>query len=265
MTRPELVAILSDLVRRSAISLADARAVLTAFDSGQLTDMPLPAAQGEQEENSWFLALALLLLLLGSKTVGILTAAQGLRAQELLRTQYEAQVGQLAASVASGGSIATWQAGMQTATAQYARQMAIAGAGTLPKPSVRTAVDTELRGQWSYLAAFAVTLIAGKIAGKLMSEAAIRSRSVLYGQTGWGAFARGAEPVAGTGWIVHYQARDDDSTCAECSEAERSGPYAYGSNFPRPGEICRGRGRCRCKLKYEYNPAAYARLTRRAA
>ncbi len=263
MTRPELVAILSDLVRRSAISLADARAVLTSFDNGTLTDLPLlPPAE---DVNRWIMALALLLLLLGSTTVGTLNDAQRTRAQELLRVQYEAQVATLAAYVAAGGAVATWQAGMQTATAGYARQMAVAGAGTLPKPAVRATVDAQLRGQWGFLAAFAVTLIAGKIAGKLTSEAAIRSRAVLYGQTGWGAFARGAEPVAGTGWIVNYEARDDDSTCPECSEAERRGPYAYGTNFPRPGEICRGRGRCRCKLRYEYNPTVYARLTGRKA
>ncbi len=259
MTRPELVAILSDLVRRSAISLADARAVLTAFDNGTLTDLPFLAPA--EDDNRWIVALALLLLLLGSTTVSTLSAAQRTRAHELLRVQYEAQVATMAASVAAGGAVATWQAGMQTATAGYARQMAVAGAGTLPKPAVRAAVDAELRGQWGFLAAFAVTLIAGKIADKMMSEAAIRSRAVLYGQTGVGSFWRGSQPAAGDGWITHYDALDDDGTCGKCSEAERNGPYIMGSNHPVPGSVCLGRGRCRCSLRYEYNPAVYSRLT----
>ena len=257
MTRPELVAILADLVSRKAITLADAQAVLAAFDNGTLTDLPLLAPA--EDDNRWIIALALLLLLLGSTTVGTLNAAQRTRAQELLRTQYETQVGTLAATVSAGGAVAAWQAGMQTTIANYSRQMAVAGAGTLPKPAVRAAVDTELRGQWGFLAAFAVTLIAGKV----MSEAAIRSRAVLYGQTGVGSFWRGAQPAAGTGWITHYDALDDDGTCSPCSEAERNGPYIMGSDHPVPGSVCLGRGRCRCKLRYEFNPTVYARLTGR--
>lgn len=263
MTRPELVSILSDLVRRKAITFADAQAVLAAFDSGALTDLPLPAPT--EDDNRWAMAVALLMLLLGITTITALNAAQGQRAQELLRAQYEAQVGMLAATVAAGGTVAEWQAGMQMAVAVYARQSAVAGAGTLPKAEVRAEVDSQLSVQWGYLAAFAVTLIAGKIADKLMSEAAIRARAVLYGQTGVGAFWRGAQPAAGIGWITHYDALDDDGTCFRCSEAARNGPYVMGSNHPVPGSVCLGRGRCRCRLRYEYNPAVYQRLTRRAA
>lgn len=259
MTRAEFAAILFDLVRRGAIAESDALTVLDRFDAGELTDLPAMITQ-QQDNNEWVLALVFVLALVGGSTVRTLSSAQKRRAQRLLRLRFEDTVSQLATGVTSGGLVADWQRSMQTVITDYAQHMAVAGAGTLPRATVQSAVNAQLAGQWPYLTAFAVTLTVGRLVGNMLSEATIAARSTLYGATGWGAYWRGAEPE-GYGQIVYYDAVDDAGTCGPCTDAERGGPYLVGSNYPRPGEVCLGRGRCRCTLRFVYDPEVYKRLT----
>lgn len=257
MTRAELSAILSDLVRRNAITLDDARATLARFDAGGLTDLPLSATQQERDDNSWVIAVALLLFLLSGSTRRTLNAQERRRAQRLLRAQYESRVALLAASVASGGSVVTWQAGMQSAVAGYTRQMAVAGAGTLPRATVQAAVDANLAAQWSYLATFAVQVLARSISERPMSEAWISQRGRRYGATGWGAFFQGQGSVASPGYVDVWVTRDDGHVCPVC--APRHQRYFLPTQGPWPGPDCLGD--CRCQRIPEYLPNVYADLT----
>lgn len=267
MTRTELAAILVEMVGRNTLSAADARLTLTRFDAGELTDLPLSAAElaEAQDDDRWLIAVALLALLLRTTPGRTLSASERKRAQGLLDRQYGMRVAQQARSVASGGKIATWQTEIQTTISTHARQMAVAGASGLPRTAVQAEVDSLVSGQWGYLAGFGVALMVGRVVGRPLSEAAIAARSLLYGGVGTGAYWRGVEPTPGYGQIVHYDSRDDDATCGPCSEAERRGPYLVGSAYPRPGEVCLGRGRCHCQLRFEFNPSVYARLTGRGS
>ena len=259
MTRAELSAILTDLVARHAITPKEAAATLARFDSGDLADMPtLPPAQ---DENRWVLALALLLLLIGGNTRQPLTNQQRDRARNLLRLNFEHNVAHLAARVAGGGSVADWQGAMQGTITDYAHQMAVAGAGTLPRQQVRDSVDERLAEQWGYLAGFAVTVAAKKTTEQPMSLVAIAARAGLYGAAGWASWFVGNEQDANAGYVCNYISRDDRGTCGPCSEAERNGPYLP-SQGPYPGSVCLGAGNCRCERVTVYDPEAYARLTR---
>jgi hypothetical protein len=258
MTRAELSAILSDLVRRAAITLADARATLARFDAGALTDLPLSATQQESHANSWVLAVALLLFLLGGHTRRTLNALERKRAQRLLRAQYEAKVAQMAAAVAVDGLVATWQAGMQSAVADYARQMAVAGAGTLPSVAVQTAIEDRLTGQWPFLAAFAVQILARAIGGRPMSEAWINQRARKYGgPTGWASFFQAEGSRAMPGYVDVWVTRDDHFVCPNCSPRHQK--YFMPGKGVMPGDDCYGD--CRCKRIPEYLPNIYADLS----
>lgn len=259
MTRVELSAILSDLVHRHAITLEEARATLARFDSGDLTD--LPVATPAEDSNRWVLALAMVLFFMKGNTHRPLSTDRRKRAQKLLRRRYEAEVSQLAAAVVAGATISEWYANMQTVISDYARTMAVAGAGTLPRTKVQKAVDDQLDEQWPYLTGFATEILARQQGERAMTEAAIAARSKLYGSVAYGAFWRGAEPDAGFGQIVYYRSLDTGSTCSPCSQAARNGPYLVGSSYPRPGEICLGGSRCRCTLEFVTDPEMYNQLT----
>jgi hypothetical protein len=90
-----------------------------------------PVVQEESSLDEWLIAWALLLLLLNANANRVLTITQRLRARTLLRANYEQSVQGLANSV-SGGAMAAaeWTTQMQLAYGGYARQMAVAGAGT---------------------------------------------------------------------------------------------------------------------------------------
>lgn len=259
MTRDELASILTDLVARHAITPEEAAATLARFDAGDLADMP--TSPPAQDDNRWALALALLLLLVNGSTRRPLTTQQRNRARAMLRLNYEHNVAQLAVTVAASGAVAQWQAGMQDTITSYAHQMAVAGAGTLPRQQVRDSVDEQLAGQWGYLAGFAATVAAKKQSEQPLSLAAIAARAVLYGSVGWAAYFMGSEQDANAGYVVNYIARDDRSTCGPCSEAERNGPYLPGQG-PYPGSVCLGSGNCRCERVTVYDLEAYNRLTR---
>lgn len=212
----------------------------------------------ESDKEAWIVALAIVLLLLNIKTVRPLTLTQQKRARVLLRAKFEADALRLAVAVA-GGAIATarWKEQMQATIEEYARQMAAAGAGTLPDVATRAKVDARLQEQQPYLERFA-----GVVAAGVMSAIAIAARAKLYGGVGWGAYWTGAENAISRqrGQIVYYTARDDRGTCGPCNAAQRTSPYRAGTNHPVPGSVCLGGGLCRCELRFEYNPTVYAQL-----
>lgn len=211
-----------------------------------------------EDPNRWPLARALVSRILNVPTIRPLNTQQRVKARDLLSVQYESNTRILAADVSAGQTVDSWYASMREIIGSYARQMATAGAGTIPRQPVRDAVDRNLSGQWGYLDRFAEVLDAGRRFGNMLSEAAIAARSMLYGSTGIGAWWRGAEPVR-SGVVVYYIARDTGNTCSNCSAAASNGPYDA-SLHPYPGEVCLGGSRCRCTLRYEHNPDLAAQI-----
>lgn len=249
MTRVELSSILADLISRGAITADEAAEVLREYDDGALTDVLLPATQ-PQADNRWVLALTLLLFLLNG------SLRQSARGRLLLRQQFENRTSQLAAQLVAGGTVTAWQNGMSSSIDLYARQMAIAGAGKLPSAATQRAVDERLSGQGAFLAGFAVALLVGRLANRMMSEAAISARSKLYGGTGWGAYYQGQGYGAIAGYVDKWITRDDKIVCSKCRP--RHNQYYLPGVGIMPGWDCLGT--CRCQRVREFNPQAYAAL-----
>lgn len=214
--------------------------------------------QPKRNNDDWLAAWVLVLLLLGANAAQTLSLAQRKKARTLLRSKFNEDALRLAEGV-TGGSIAVaqWQGLLALASGDYARQMAVAGAGTLPDAAVQEAIGVQVAEQLPFLDSFAALVATGAL-----SVAAVAARSKMYGAVGWGAHWQAAEQsvVNADGMIVHYIARDDGRTCSPCFGAERNGPYRAGSNHPVPGSVCRGGGFCRCELRFETNPEIYARL-----
>jgi hypothetical protein len=254
MTRSELRAILTDLLIKNVITVEAMALILQQYDEGTLTDLPVSATK-QDDNDGWLLALALLALLLNGADITAMSQAERTRARDLLRRQYQTKTRRLAAGVAAG-SIRDWQTGMKESIELYARQMAIAGAGGLPSTATRQATDGRLSSQWSFLTRFAVTLLAGRFAGQMMSEAAIAARSNLYGGTGWGSYYLGQGDRPNRGYVDQWITQDDGRVCDRCAPRHRR--YFLPNGGPMPGWDCRGD--CRCERVRIYNPQIYAQL-----
>lgn len=254
MTRSELSAILTDLLIKNVITVEAMALILQQYDAGTLTDLPVSATK-QDDNDGWLLALALLALLLNGADITAMSQAERTRAQLSLRRQFEGKTQGLASGVISG-SIRDWQTGMVDAIELYARQMAIAGAGGLPSTATRQATDGRLSSQWSFLTRFSVTLLAGRLIGQMMSEAAIIARSNLYGGTGWGAYYLGQGENASYGYVDQWITRDDRRVCSRCAPRHRQ--YFLPGRGPMPGWDCLGS--CRCRRVRIYNPQIYASL-----
>lgn len=264
MKRSELLAILTELVRRNAITIEEAQLVLNRFDAGDLEDVPLPSsADGllSGTYDDWIAALALVLVMMSGSPGRTLSNLERKKAQKLLRSQFEASTTRLGFGIVEGAiAITTWQRGMQTALSNYSRQMAVAGAGKMPSVVTQSVIEEKLAEQWSYLQRFATQIMVGKVANSQMSDMAVISRSTLYGGAGWGSYFIANEEQGGVGWVANYISLDDRRTCSPCVDAARGGPYLLGQG-PMPGTICLGGGACRCRRETVYDPVAYARLS----
>lgn len=266
MPRRELAAILSDLVRRKAITLAEARAVLARFDRGQLDSLPLSEDTDEQEQGDfrnfhrWTIAYLLVLLLVNGNTLQRpLSTLQRTRARKELRSNFEGRMSVLAGSVASGQlPIGQWQTEMRKSIAGYARQMASAGAGQLTGVDVQNRIDAHLKLQWPYLRGFATQILARQIGERPMSEAWIAARARKYGGTGWSAYFAGQGSVATPGYVDVWLSRDDPHVCFLCSPRHQT--YFLPSVGPYPGDPFACLGECRCVREPEYIPNIYADL-----
>lgn len=211
--------------------------------------------QQKKDDDKWLIAWILLLLLLGAKAVRGLTPAQQRRTRMLLRDKFNGDVARLAAAITSGAiTLDVWQTSLATASGDYARSMAVAGAGKLPSAAVQDSVETSLAAQEPFLSGFAEAIAVGGL-----SVAQITARSVLYGAAGWAAHWMATESVQQDYTVVFYEARDDRRTCGPCLDAERGGPYRVG-RAPLPGSICRGGGYCRCNLRYVVDRAVWESL-----
>lgn len=288
MSRADLVLHLAALVARHAITQAQAQRLLAAFDAGELDEGDLPStAEPQHDRNDWLLALAVILLLTGGNTTRKLSTAKRRQARITLRSGYQATVQQLAVGVTSGAlAIGAWQSAMQVNIAGYARQMAVAGAGTLPSGATQAAVEAKLAQQWPFLQTFAVqiaatqagvaarhvgatvvpTVTGGPISavavaaqapkGGPISALAIAARGNQYGGVGWGSFFAGQGNDAGYGIVDVWFTRDDGHVCPRCGP--RHGQYFQVGVGPYPGWDCFGS--CRCERRPEYLPEIYVQL-----
>lgn len=267
MDRDDLKLLLTDLITRGRISEADAARVLALFDSGEFVPSDLPAQ--EDSGNEWLLGLVAVLLLTGGNTTTKLSAARRRQARNTLRSGFEADTLRLARGVtgAPGGgaghplNVTAWQQQTWSSLVAYTRQMAIAGAGTLPTASTLAMVEAHLAEQWPYLQRFASELMARQATGKALSEAAINARARLYGGTGWGSFYLAQGQDAGAGVVDVWYTRDDRFVCPRCAPRHRQ--YFLPGQGPYPGFDCLGS--CRCERRQEYNAEIWQELTGRRA
>lgn len=214
--------------------------------SDALLDVPI-AEPKQDDKDVWIVAWAVVLLLMNGNANRSLSPSQRRRARSLLRIKFEMDALRYAERIAAGSiSPDEWREGVRAIMTGYARQMAVAGAGTMPALPVQQAIAAKLEEQEPYLARF------GALVGTL-SVAAIAARTRLYGGTGWGA---------GDGVVEQWISRDDRATCRVC--APRHGQYYLPGQGPMPGLDCLGGGACRCERRPEQNLEMYAQLGGRA-
>lgn len=185
-----------------------------------------------------------------------------------LQTVYEGQARAMATALVEGRiTVAQWQLGMEGAIQSHMiQQMSVGGGSTVLTPRQWADVQRIMGEQNAYLSRFADTIALRQGQGAPLSEAAIASRSELYGGPVRGmAYGELESAMLADGMLtpdfaVYYVSRDDPRVCVACLEAQRRGPYRIGSDHPRPGTICYGRSRCRCNLEYRYEPEVARRL-----
>lgn len=265
MTRDELLVFLARCVRDRLITERRAAELLLAFDNGTLNPAELP----EQEDSNLLpvllLSTALLMRLLrrfGYSTrqpLVIPHVAVG-ALKEALRLEFQARARVLAATLAGTDNIAAWQAAMANLIKQNMIENAIVGAGRALSAAEVVGLEHLALEQMAFLARFADEIALSRMMGAMMSEAMIGARSELYGRMGLALSSYFTEQAGdyGPGWIVEYQAHDDENTCSACLAAE--GEYLP-TEGPQIGEVCYGGMRCRCSRIARYDPVAYARLT----
>lgn len=225
--------------------------------SDALLDAPPVTEQDDSDE--WIIAWIVVLLLLGANAARPLTLTQRRRARDLLRVAFEDGALRWAQRVTAGQIDAlAWHDGVATMIADYARQQAVAGAGTMPDAATQEFVRQQVAEQRPFLDGFAAAIAAGAL-----SLAAIASRTKLYGSAGWAAHWVAQGSTAPTYAVELWVARDDRNTCAPC--AALNGKYFLPGQGEMPGSVCRGGGLCRCERRQVIDRAIWQRLTGRSA
>lgn len=222
--------------------------------SDALTDT-VPVEQDDR--NEWLIALVIVLLLINGNANRPLSPAQRKRVRDLLRIKFEMDATRNAVRVTNGLPVDEWQLAVGAMVADYIRQMAVAGAGTLPSAAVQQAAFAEIQRQAPFLAGFASAITQG------MSQGAIAARTKLYGAPGWAMYHVAQGSIAGDGIVEQWISRDDRNTCAVCSR--RSGQFYLPGVGPMPASDCYGFGACRCERIQIYDPQMWARLSGRRA
>lgn len=258
MSRDELAAVLADLVARKVLTEAEAVRIMALFDAGEFVPFDLPLVP--EDDDAWLLGFAALLLLTGDNATQPLSRAKRRQTQSRLRQGFNSQMQQLGQQVATGRiPISAWQQQVYQVTTTYTRQMAIAGAGTLPGAVTQQQVNALLASQWDFLVRFGLDMQARQAVERPLSVAQIAQRSRMYGGVGWAAYFMGQGEDAGWGDVERWQSRDDGATCRIC--AGLHGRHFLPGQGPMPGIDCVAGGACRCQRVPEHNPQVYQRLT----
>lgn len=216
-------------------------------------------ASPDDNRDAWLAALVIVLLLVNGNANRPLSLTQRARARKLLRVGFEDEALRLAQRVASSQlDTAAWRAAVERVIAEYARQQAVAGAGTLPDGGIRQQAAQEIERQRPFLDSFAAAIAAGGL-----TVAAIAARTKLYGASGWALHWQAQGSTAPDYAVDLWVARDDNRTCSVCSSY--SGRYFLPGQGPLPGVDCLGRGHCRCERRQVIDRAIWERLTGRRA
>lgn len=224
--------------------------------SDALLDAP-PVTTEQDDSEAWIIAWAIALLLVNGNANRVLSATQRSRARGLLRVKFEDDALRWAQRVAAGQvTPEAWRVGVGSMVADYARQMAVAGAGTMPDAVVQAQVRREIANQDSFLDRFG-----GLVAAGALSVAAMAARTRLYGSAGWGLFWKAQERDARDYEVALWISRDDNRTCSLC--APRNGQYYLLGQGPFPGLDCLGAGACRCERRRVVDRQVWERLTGR--
>lgn len=260
--RNEFIAWLSRLVADGVITDDEAAQMLREFDRGERQwDAPLPLSTAIQGGDSIDEAamLAVLLALLGGRRFPSITASHAnLQLINGVQTAFEREGYRLAAELTSGRMPLTqWQAAMLR-NLQTQGGAAVALATQTRGVRLTGRLENALRLQSAYLSRFADSL-----ALKPQSEAAVGSRSALYGNFIRSLYYEENEAAHASalpdGWIVQWNSQDDRHTCPLC--IERDGvTWLPASAHPVPGQPGVCFGRCRCWLEYVYDTERWRAL-----
>lgn len=221
--------------------------------SDALLDAPRVQEQNDNEE--WMLAWTIVFLLLGANAARQLTATQRKRARDLLRVRFEDAALRNAQRIIAGQlDIDAWQATVTGDIADYTRQMAIAGAGTLPSAPVQEVARQEIQRQAPFLTGFAAAIVAGGL-----SIAQIAARTKYYGKSPWGVYFVAQGSAARDYTVDRWVTRDDNRVCSNC--APMHGRYFLPTEGPWPGWSCLGV--CRCERVQVVDRERWQRLSGR--
>lgn len=275
-----LIALLAQLVADGQITEEQAAGVLLTWrEIADLdTILPLPLAEAIQEEPTDDAAiLAILLAVLGARAAGARRSADILArlapqyrrpVVDMIQDYHAAAAAELAEELTDGRiSLSQWQRRIRTLNQQTTRTLAQMGAGLRVGQLEERIAGAQLT-QAAYLQRFAEQIAAGQIAARFpqlfpagpaaLTLAQIAQRAAMYSGAGRAIYFEGADLEAERpGWVVRYEARDDDHTCSPCRDAEG---YYFPGDGPYPGEVCLGGGACRCVRISEYDPERYAQL-----
>lgn len=246
MDRDTLLDLLARAVMDGTITEDEARALLAAYDAGELPEIALPLPTAEAVRG------------LSAVEIGVGATLFALTRRGIV-DWFDGEAARLAPGA---GELARWHADMARIVRAHLAAQHMAGAG---KPEIASAerprLDAVAVTQTAFLARFADTMAIAQLRRAPLSDAAVAARSTLYAGAGYAEGFRAQESrIDATGWVFDYRARDDGHTCSACLAAELGGPYLAGAG-PMPGETCRGYGHCRCTRVARYDTKAHAALS----
>lgn len=275
----QLLQLLERLLADGDITEAQAEAIYRYWQAqppGELARiLPLALSAGvgplRDQERDKYTAL----LLAYAAADGVTTRRARIAAANRVQDAHAEQSAQLVRDFeARRVSLAEWQSRQRLLNASALAALSTLGSLRGTAALQRRIAEIE-RQQAAYLQRFADQLSAGRLAAAVEDDdrrgvlalwaawgaAYLARRAASYSGVGRGVFfaaLEGSGAEAGPGWVIRYEARDDDRTCSRCADAQ--GYYLPGDG-PMPGEICYGGGACRCERIAVYDPAMYAQLT----
>lgn len=235
-----------------------------------LLSLPVAAGVGEREQDED--AALLPLLLAGVRAAPGDTLDARIRAANRIQDNHAAEAQRLADELMAGKiTVAEWQGRTRAANAAAIDAMAQLGS-TRMTMQLQRRIDEIEREQAAFLQRFADEVSARRITDAMPQEqrdalglllatwtaAYIGRRAASYSGAARRVFFLAAEgDIGGQGWIIRYEAHDDDRTCSACLQAQ--GYYLPGDG-PMPGEVCYGGGACRCERVPVYDLALWQQL-----
>lgn len=179
---------------------------------------------------------------------------------DIFRDEAGRRTSQLLFSDRYNDGLRRWQTAMRGAIRGDILTFAELGKGAPLDQADLRRLQPAIQRQMAHLQRFAEEIAAKREAGNPMSEDQVRARLRMYSGDALSEYYRAAEAGLDDGFVVRYDAIDDNRTCMPCIEAEEGSPYLPGRG-PFPGaDTCLGRGHCRCTRIPEFSPQEAERL-----